>query len=220
MENSGIGMEAQLIRRAVLDFTLMPPSIAELVQARGFVRELNLFRARQMTPLVFAAWEKMSREDFVRTPRLVSILSFRYTVVGSRNPSALEPAYHFAAKSLLAGESMRPADLFQKLRPMHIDDIRFKSDFALLTIDTSRQRRKLAKYIPARPEQDASGRPCDPEIDPATVEHILPENPSEEWVQAFPCDQWAAALSRSRESCVPRYAMKCHVQHSNHTHSS
>jgi hypothetical protein len=72
---------------------------------------------------------------------------------------------------------------------------KFEQDFSLLELDTG-QRKKLAKYMLARLEHDFSGRPCDPDTDPATIEHILPENPSEEWAEQIPREHW--------ESCVYR----------------
>ncbi|MHB8576553.1 MAG: DUF262 domain-containing protein, partial [Dehalococcoidia bacterium] len=60
------------------------------------IRELNLFGVRQMTPLLFAAWERFSTADFAHVLKLVSVISFRYSVVSGLNPNALEPAYHQA----------------------------------------------------------------------------------------------------------------------------
>ncbi|WP_322511800.1 HNH endonuclease family protein, partial [Chloroflexus sp.] len=45
-------------------------------------------------------------------------------------------------------------------------------------------------------ESYLSGRHCDPDTDPATIEHILPENPSHEWEQTFPRTHWEAAVYR------------------------
>ena len=111
--------------------------------------------------------------------KLVSVISFRYTVVSGLNPNALEPAYHEAAKAVLDGKATNLATLFERLEPIYVDDGKFRNDFALLNLDTGGQRKKLVKYILARLEEDASGRSCDPDTDPATIEHVLPENPLE-----------------------------------------
>jgi hypothetical protein len=163
---------------------------------RPYIRELNLFRVRQMTPLLFAAWECFSREDFARVLKLVSVLSFRYTVVSGLNTNELEPVYHQAAKAVLDGSARFPAAVFERLKGVYVDDTKFDRDFALLSVDTSGQRKKLAKYILARLENDRSGRGCDPETDPATVEHILPENPSDSWTAMFPREQWESSVYR------------------------
>ena len=163
---------------------------------RPYIRELNLFRVRQMTPLLFAAWECFSREDFARVLKLVSVLSFRYTVVSGLNSNELEPVYHQAAKAVLDGSARFPAAVFERLKGVYVDDTKFDRDFAVLSVDTSGQRKKLAKYILARLENDRSGRGCDPETDPATVEHILPENPSDSWTAMFPREQWESSVYR------------------------
>lgn len=163
---------------------------------RPFVRELILFRVRQMTPLLFAAWERFSPEDFPRVLKLVSVVSFRYTIVSGLNTNALEPVSHEAAKAILDGHARTPADVFSQLKTVYVDDIKFRQDFSRLTMDTAGRRKKLAKYILARLECDASGRACDADADPATVEHILPENPLADWEAVFPRDHWDKAIYR------------------------
>ena len=169
---------------------------AELPEAKPFIREVNLFRVRQMTPLLFTTWEKLSRPDFVSVLRLVSIISFRYTVVSSLNTNELEPVYHGAAKAVLDNSARTPAEVFERLKPIYVTDGKFEQDFALLAVDTAGQRNKLAKYILSRLEQDASGRASDPDTDPGTIEHILPENPLDDWAQHFPRESWDSAVYR------------------------
>ena len=169
---------------------------AEQPIAKPFIRDLNLFRVRQMTPVLFAAWGRFSPEDFVRVLKLVSAISFRYTVVSGLNPNALEPAYHEAAKAVLDGSATTPAAVFERLKPIYVDDGKFRNDFALLSVDTGGQPKKVVKYLLSRLEEDASGRSCDPDTDPATIEHILPENPLDDWSQLFPRERWEAAVYR------------------------
>ncbi len=188
-----------LERRAELFSALSDPSHgywAELTDARPIVRELNLFRVGQMTPLVFAAWEAFSGDEFVRLLKMVSVLSFRYSVVSSLNPNALEPMYHEAAKAVLAGTAQSSRQVFELLRPIYVDDTKFQQDFTLLALGTPKQRKNLTKYILARLEYDASGRAYDPENDPVSIEHILPENPLDEWSDSFPPQYWDEAVYR------------------------
>lgn len=161
---------------------------------RPYIRELSLFRVRQMMPLLFAAWERFTPEDFARVLKLLSVLSFRYTIVSGLNTNALEPVSHEAAKAILDGDARSPADVFSYLKTIYVDDAKFRQDFEHLAMDT--RRKKLAKYILARLECDASGRACDADTDPASVEHILPENPSAEWESMFPRDHWDSAIYR------------------------
>lgn len=167
----------------------------ERPEARAVVRELSLFGVRQMMPLAFAAWEQMP-SDFVRVLKIVSIVSFRYTVVSGLNTNALEPAYHDAARSVLDGRVTTPGELFGQLRQLYVDDGRFRDNFAAMTIDATGQRKRLAKYILTRLEADATAKSMDPDTDPATIEHILPANPTSEWTDGFPEAHWDASIDR------------------------
>lgn len=48
----------------------------------------------------------------------------------------------------------------------------------------------------ARLETDAGKRAVDPDTDPGTVEHVLPQNPAGEWADVFQPDRWEAAVDR------------------------
>jgi hypothetical protein len=86
--------------------------------------------------------------------------------------------------------------VFQLLRSIDVEDGKFGEDVARFVVDTSGQRKKLAKYILSRLEQDAGHRAVDPDTDPATIEHLLPENPSFAWEASFPRDRWEMAVYR------------------------
>lgn len=189
----------ELERRAELFVAVGDPTHgywADLSGAKRYIREINLFRVRQMMPLLFTAWESFSPDDFVRVLKVVSVVSFRYTVVSSRNPSALEAAFHYAAKAVKEGEVTTPAGVFERLRSIYVDDAKTRRDFAGLEVVTSGRKRKLAKYILAQLEEDASGRVCDPDTDPGTIEHILPENPADEWEETFERGRWDTLIYR------------------------
>ena len=146
--------------------------------------------------MLFAAWEKFSPADFVRILRLVSAVIFRYTVVSGLNTNALEPVSHAAAKALLTGDARTPAAVFERLKPVYVDDGRFSQAFATLFIPTQGQKKTLAKYILSKLETDASGRVCDHETDPATIEHIFPENAPAEWDDALSPEEAKDAVYR------------------------
>ncbi len=191
-------MEA-LEARAELFTALFDPNHEYWIERRAcqpFIRELNLFGVRQMTPLLFAAWERFLDENFVRVLKLVSVVSFRYTIVSGLNPNELEPVYHTAAKAILDGVAIRPAEVFERLRPIYVNDEKFRQDLSMLEVDASNRRKKVAKYILARLESDASGRECDPDTDPGTLEHILPENPTEVWDEQYPRNRWESDVDR------------------------
>lgn len=188
-----------LERRSELFAALSDPQHGywqEWPEAQPYIRELVLFRVKQMTPLLFASFETLDRTQFVSVLRSVSVLLFRYTVVSDLNTNALEPTFHRAAKALVDGEVRSPAQVAALLAPVYVNDAKFEQDMALFSVDTAGQRRRLAKYILARFEASQSGREVDFETDPATIEHVLPENASGEWDEAFPHDVHEAYVYR------------------------
>jgi len=188
-----------LERRAEVFAALFDPQHAYWIERRdsaSHVRDLNVLRVRQMTPLVFAAWERLDEANFARLVKLLVVVLFRYSAVSGLNTNALETVFHEAAKGLLEWRIHDPAGVFQVLRPIYVDDERFEQDFARLAPDLSGQGKKLVRYILARLESDASGRPCDPDTDPGTVEHVLPENPSGAWEADFPRETWERSTNR------------------------
>ncbi len=153
--------------------------------ARAYVRDLQLFGVRQHMPLIFAAWECMSADDFTRILKMLCVLAVRYTVIGGLNTNELEPAYHRAAKAVLDGMASTPAEVFDLLRGVYVDDDKFIRDFSYKEMETTGRRKKVIKYLLCRLETDAAGSICDWETDPATIEHVLPENPSSQWDESF-----------------------------------
>ena len=144
--------------------------------------------------LLFAAWERFSSDDFIRVLKLVSVVSFRY-LVSRRNPNTLEHVYPEAAKAILDGHAARPGAVFARLRPIYVDDGAFESNFAVYSINP-RGRKKLLEYILCRLEEDAGGIARDPEAEPASIEHILPQDPSGDWIEAFSPPEQEAAGNR------------------------
>lgn len=193
------GLLDALERRAEVFAALFDPQHEYWIDRRDsapFVRELNVLRVRQMTPLVFAAWERLDPADFSRVLKLLVVVLFRYSAVSGLNTNALELVFHEAARGVLEGRLRTPAEVFGALRSVYIDDERFAQEFALFAPDSTGQGSKLVRYILARLEGDASGRICDPESDPGTVEHILPVNPSIAWEASFPREVWERCIDR------------------------
>ena len=150
---------------------------------RSFVRELHLFRVKQVYPSLFAAYENFSVQDFTRLLKLICVISFRYSVVSRLNPNELETLYNTVAIEIVRGNLTTPRQVFESLRPVYVADEKFQQDFSLLSISTRGQKKKLVRYIFYRFESDASR--IDVNEDSFSIEHILPESPTDEWRQNF-----------------------------------
>lgn len=161
----------------------------DLPDNRPFVRELQLFRVSQAYPTLLAAYKSFPPGDFTRLLKLVCVFSFRYTIVSSLNPNELEKIYNQVAIEISRGDIINPRQVFENLRSVYVADEKFKQDFAYLSISTKGQKKKLARYILWKLESDAdtSNKPADE--DGFSIEHILPESPSDHWRDDFTDDQ-------------------------------
>ena len=168
----------------------------DVPDAQACVRELLLFRVRQPIPALFAAWECWNRADFVRLLKLIGVFSFRYTIVSGLNPNDLEPLYHELAKGILSGAVTGPSGAFGVLQRLYPSDQKFQADFVELSLRTSGQSAKLARYVLCRIESQNTGIPRDWLSDPATIEHVLPENPQQEWEASIPLERQAQSVYR------------------------
>lgn len=144
-----------------------------------YVRELQIFGVSQAYPTLLAAYNRFSPGDFTRLLKLVCILSFRYTVVSSLNPNELEKIYNQLAIKIFNREIENPRQVFENLRSVYVSDEKFLQNFSFLSVSTRGRKKKLAKYILYKLECDAAKRPIDE--DGFSIEHILPESPSDDW---------------------------------------
>jgi hypothetical protein len=154
-------------------------------EAQKHVRTLSLLSVRQVYPILFAAHERFESKDFVRLLRSVATLSLRYSVAG-RNPRELEPVYNAAAKKIQNGVLKRPGAVFQEIRSVYPSDHQFQEALGIFARPSSGQSKKLVRYLLYSLEEGSGGVMADFELDPGTIEHILPENPGDEWSKAFP----------------------------------
>ncbi len=154
--------------------------------AKFAIRELALFRVRQVFPVLMAGYVHLDKQEFLRLLKLMVVVSFRYTSISRLNPRELEPVYHDVAKAIRTQKVLKTGEIFEFLRPVYVTDQVFKRNFEVLSLSASGPKKKLIRYILFALEQYLSGKTSDFEADPATIEHILPENPGRDWEESFP----------------------------------
>lgn len=153
---------------------------------RNAVKIIDLFRVKQLYPLLFSAYEKFytnNPDNFYKILKICLVISFRYNIIGGKNPNELERSYNEAAIKLNNSSIKLPEEVFQYLKRVYIDDDVFTNDFSYKTIKTS-SGKKIIRYILFSLEYD-NAYSYDFEDDDATIEHILPENPSNDWESIF-----------------------------------
>jgi Protein of unknown function DUF262/Protein of unknown function (DUF1524) len=150
--------------------------------AKEHVRVLNIFGVSQFTPLVLAAKNIFRRPaEMVEILRYCVVISMRFSAVGRRNPNGLEPVYNQAALSISNGSVSDLAQVRQALKAIYVPDDEFETDFKMLRLKNKNTSAKRLRYVLAKIEQQLSGSDVSDEAMNATVEHILPENPADQW---------------------------------------
>ncbi len=149
------------------------------------VNELTLFKEKQAFPLLIAVYNNLDREGFASVLRLVSIITFRYTVIGKLQTNLKEDVYNKAAIAISREEGVTIKQIAGLLRPLYPADIDFKNSFSTKSISTKRQKR-LIRYVLYAIENHLGHASYDFEENPGTIEHILPENGNENYAEDFP----------------------------------
>jgi hypothetical protein len=140
------------------------------------VRELNLFREKQALPLLMLCYEKF-RADFRKILEIIRTLSFRYSIICSKNPNIKEVAFNKACIDISSGKVSSFDEVIKYFKSIYPSDSEFRNAFAHLSIDTGRNK-YLVRYILFKLQNSYdSGK--------GTIEHILPENPNEDWKTSF-----------------------------------
>ena len=151
------------------------------------IKELTLFNEKQAYPILIAAYNSLSQEDFAKVLKLVATITFRYTVIGKLHTNLKEEIYNKAAIRISSKEITTIAQIATAIRPLYPNDKDFKNDFAFKSISTKRGK-KLVRYIIFSLENHLSHSDYDFEENPGTIEHILPENGNENYLAEFPAE--------------------------------
>ena len=150
------------------------------------IREMKLFGVKQQLPLLMVALKIFSEQEFDKILKLISTISFRYNVVGSRQANIMEELYNSVSQKIFNKITTTAQGVFNDLRELYVSDADFRNDFSTLMLYSYGQSKKLARYILFELENNLmQGGDRDYELDPATIEHILPENAGANWDQDF-----------------------------------
>jgi uncharacterized protein with ParB-like and HNH nuclease domain len=147
------------------------------------IKELEIFQVKQCLPILLIAYDKMFN-NFDKILKIITVISFRATVIGGYHSGRLEDIYNKAALKIANGEITTPQQLAEEIKELYLTDTDFKNDFSTISLNT-RRNKKLIRYILFELENQMSNNSYDFEEHNATIEHILPENPSEEWEKYF-----------------------------------
>lgn len=137
---------------------------------------LKLFNVIQPIPLLMTAYSNLSEKDFSSLLAKIVIISFRYNVICGKNPNELESVYNKVALDINKTKTYKIEELKAGI---YVSDAEFEQTFAYKEFVYSSRNNQIAKYILGKIEKFESGASVD--ITSNTLEHILPDNPNEDW---------------------------------------
>ncbi len=177
------------LERNVVVYTALNNSSDELWfgnnEIKKHIKEIELFQVKQCLPFLLIGYDKLPG-IFDKILKIVTVISFRSTVIGGYHSGKLEDVYNKASIKIANGELKTVQQVALEVKELYMSDTDFKNDFSTISLNT-RRNKKLIKYILFELETQINnaGTVFDFEENPATIEHILPENAKEDWEQYF-----------------------------------
>lgn len=147
--------------------------------------QLLMFNVRQPLSMLMACHSRFydaERAGFTRILKAIAIISFRYNVICNLQTHEQERVYNEISRKVSSGTFVRPGNVISALGDLYPDDRLFKAAFADKELRTTNSRnKKIVRYILFEIERQRSGHDFDFESALYSIEHILPEHPSEAW---------------------------------------
>ncbi len=163
----------------------IPQSEVWTPEQSKLIEELNVLDVSQCYPLLMMAKIKWTDTEFNKLLRDIIVISFRYNTIGGQNPNELERVYGKASVSIFKDEIKTARVLYLTyIKDAYLDNDSFKNDFANKVINTQKYN-GLVKYILGKLEVQYGGNEPELSSRQLSVEHILPENPTEDWAAHF-----------------------------------
>ena len=137
---------------------------------------MNLFNIKPYS-LLMSAYKLLDIKNFERLLSYIIIIGFRYSVICGKNPNEIERVYNRIANNISEERT------FQKdmLKDVYVEDNEFLSSFNHKSFNYSTRNNRIIKYIFAKYEKFKEGVNINLSDEQYTIEHILPQNPGEEW---------------------------------------
>lgn len=149
------------------------------------LEHLSMFNVRQPLAMLLACHKSLyekKRGDFTRIVRAVLVLSFRYNVICNQPTNIQEILYNKIACKIFDGTYTGAPEVLAALEEIYPKDNQFKAAFEEKELRTTNNRnKKVVRYILSQIERQASGQDFDSDSATYSLEHILPEKPSENW---------------------------------------
>jgi len=149
------------------------------------LEQLRMFSVQQPFAMLLACYDhfyESDRDGFTKILRNVAIIAFRFNVICGLHTGNQESLYNDIAVKVSGGLYAHPRQVIEAMKPVYPMDEQFKLAFTEKELKTTSGRnKKVVRHILFRIENQRSSHRLDEESAQYSLEHILPEHPSEEW---------------------------------------
>lgn len=156
------------------------------------VKALKILKIKQCYPLLMAMFQFIDKKYYEKIFKACETVSFRYLTIGGKNPNVLEDTYNKICNKIANGEVRDYSGIRNMLlSTVYLKDDEFENVFINKSINT-RGNQRIAKYILIKLNAEVSEEKIELNIDDnnLSLEHILPENPADEWKEIFSGEEY------------------------------
>ena len=149
------------------------------------LKTLRLFNITNPQSALIAFFHKFDQDKFLKFLSDVEALSIRYNVIGNHLPGSQERVYSEITQTINS-QDCNLEKVRKILKKIYPDDVSFIQSFKEKVFKITKTDKKV-RYLLKRIEQHLNKETdISEELDShLTLEHILPQNPSPEWKNAF-----------------------------------
>ena len=143
------------------------------------LKMLNMFNIVAPQSALLAGFHRLNLPDFIKFLFYIEVISVRYNIIGNKSPGPQEKVYCAVAR--IVKESTHLSSALRELKKIYPSDEEFLNAFEIKTLKTKQTHAK-ARLLLFRIERHLSNG-ANIHYDETTLEHILPQNPSEGWIK-------------------------------------
>ncbi|MEA2049528.1 MAG: DUF262 domain-containing HNH endonuclease family protein [Campylobacterota bacterium] len=161
-----------------------------LPEQKEYVRLLKLFGVDLFKLMIMASKKYLSDVDTTKLLEYAVIITFRYSVLAKKSTKEMEKVYNDIAIKISNKTILNYKGTKEDLKKIYVEDAIFEKIFASSIVSTKQQKNKqIARYILFKLDNHIRKNNHEGDIDindtSITIEHILPESPTEYWKEIF-----------------------------------
>lgn len=153
---------------------------------RDALEQLSMFNVRQPLAMLLSCYARFFEEErkvFTSVLSAIATISFRYNVICNKKTSEQERVYSEVAIGIHNATLSTKDEIIESLQEIYPKDNEFTSAFTSKILKTNNSRnKKIVRFILFKIESYKSSTSYDFESSAYNIEHILPENPNDNWI--------------------------------------